>query len=150
MASLIRRSWAPDRKTARSVPEPVTITYDRDAVVQYALDHTNTAIINDIFGNNYVADYLLSNLFDRNPMYYSYGSNCASFTSQALHAGGIEMDEGWYSYGTPIIPGLHDYSWIAPPFYPAGSTAPLTPYPYVPYINPLLNNYATEWDVTLS
>ena len=48
---------------------------------------------------DYAHQYATDDVNRRNPSYPSFGTNCANYVSQALHAGGIPMDDkNWFMY----------------------------------------------------
>lgn len=47
---------------------------------------------------DYARSHATDNPFARNPDYPLFGTNCANFVSQCLHAGGIQMTGDWYCY----------------------------------------------------
>ncbi|MDR1796427.1 MAG: amidase domain-containing protein [Clostridiales Family XIII bacterium] len=99
----------------------------------YALGHTDAAgAVGVAAGAPAVGqplDYLLSTGFDRNQSYYSYENNCANFVSQALHAGGLPMTEGWHSYAD---------------FSEPRKVLGIPVFKLWPY----LSNYSASWDVS--
>ena len=60
---------------------------------------------------DYAHQYATDDVNRRNPSYPSFGTNCANYVSQALHAGGIPMDDkNWFMYTADDYHG--PLSWL--------------------------------------
>ena len=97
--------------------------YNREAAAQYALDYS------DAPNPEYIdlgSDFNLSAVKGYIEYFMLYGkragSDCANFTSQALHAGDISMNEDWYYES--------EYNQSLRIEYPPYMIQPLQPYMY--------------------